>query len=208
MIYPDTKLEEKLWSEGHKLVLGLDEAGRGPLAGPVVASGVVISTPDEVVSEVRDSKKMTEKQRVKAYGEIKQKSLSYGIGIVGAKDIDTLGIQEAVLKAMMTVVEVVERKLNQKIDFIIADGINILPIKNYKMQKIQKGDLYHYSIAAGSVLAKVTRDRIMREYHEKYPEYGFDTHVGYGTKKHMEALRKYGPTDIHRRSFKPVRDVL
>jgi ribonuclease HII len=115
-----------------------------------------------------------------------------------------MGIQDAVLKAMSTVVEVVERKLGKKIDYIIADGMNILSIGNYKMEKIKEGDLYHYSIAAGSVLAKVTRDRIMWKYHEKYPEYGFDTHVGYGTKKHMEALKKYGATEIHRRSFGSV----
>jgi len=204
MIYPDTKLEERLWSEGYKLIVGLDEAGRGPLAGPVVASGVVISDLSQVIPEVRDSKKMTEKQRDKAYLEIKKLSLAYGIGLVGPREIDKMGIQKAVLQAMTTAVEIIERKLNSKVDYIIADGMNILSIKNYKMEKITKGDLHHYSIAAGSVLAKVTRDRIMREYHEKYPEYGFDTHVGYGTKKHMEALKKYGATEIHRRSFSPV----
>jgi len=204
MIYPDTKLEERLWSEGYKLIVGLDEAGRGPLAGPVVASGVVISDLSQVIPEVRDSKKMTEKQRDKAYLEIKKLSLAYGIGLVGPREIDKMGIQNAVLQAMTTAVEIIERKLNSKVDYIIADGMNILSIKNYKMEKITKGDLHHYSIAAGSVLAKVTRDRIMREYHEKYPEYGFDTHVGYGTKKHMEALKKYGATEIHRRSFSPV----
>jgi ribonuclease HII len=204
MIYPDTKLEEKLWGEGYKLVLGLDEAGRGPLAGPVLAGGVVLSNPNQVVPEVRDSKKMTPKKREEAYDKIKNLSLAYGVGMVGPRDIDRMGIQDAVLKAMSTVVEVVERKLGKKIDYIIADGMNILNIGNYKMEKIKEGDIYHYSIAAGSVLAKVTRDRIMRKYHEKYPEYGFDTHVGYGTKKHREALEKYGPTEIHRRSFGSV----
>jgi ribonuclease HII len=204
MIYPDTKLEEKLWEEGYKLVLGLDEAGRGPLAGPVLAGGVVLSNSNQVVPEVRDSKKMTPKRREEAYGKIKKLSLAYGVGMVGPRDIDRMGIQDAVLKAMSTVVEVVERKLGKKVDYIIADGMNILSIGNYKMEKIKEGDLYHYSIAAGSVLAKVTRDRIMWKYHEKYPEYGFDTHVGYGTKKHMEALKKYGATEIHRRSFGSV----
>jgi len=207
MIYPDTKLEERLWGEGYKLIVGLDEAGRGPLAGPVVASGVVISDLSQVIPEVRDSKKMTEKQRDKAFVEIKKLSLAYGIGLVGPREIDKMGIQNAVLQAMTTAVEIIERKLNSKIDYIIADGMNILSIKNYKMDKIKKGDLYHYSIAAGSVLAKVTRDKLMREYHEKYPEYGFDTHVGYGTKKHMEALKRYGATEIHRRSFKPVANL-
>jgi len=205
MVYPDIKLEEKLWKEGYKVVLGLDEAGRGPLAGPVVASGVVISDIKQVIPIVRDSKKMTEKQRNEAYDEIRKKSVAYGVGIVGSRDIDRLGIQRAVLEAMSIALEIVERKLNSKVDYIIADGENILSIPKYKMKKITKGDLLHYSISAASVLAKVTRDRIMYEYHTKYPVYGFDSHVGYGTKKHLEAISKYGICDIHRRSFKPIR---
>jgi ribonuclease HII len=205
MIYPDAKLEEKLWKEGYKVVVGLDEAGRGPLAGPVVASAVVISDTGQVIPKVRDSKKMTEKQRNETYDEIRKISLAYGVGIVGSRDIDSTGIQKAVLEAMRTALEVVEAKLKSKADYIIADGLNILDIPRYKMKKIKQGDAYHYSISAASVLAKVTRDRIMMEYHEKYPIYGFDTHVGYGTKKHMEAIKKYGICDIHRRSFKPIR---
>jgi ribonuclease HII len=207
MIYPDTKLEERLWSEGCKFVLGLDEAGRGPLAGPVVAGGVVITKESEIIPSVRDSKKMTKKQREEAFEKIKDSVLAYGIGIVGPAEIDRVGIQKAVLKAMITVLEVIEGKLNEKIDYIIADGPNILSIPRYKMDKIKEGDLYHYSISAGSVLAKVTRDRIMREYHKKYPEYGFNTHVGYGTKKHIEAIKKFGITKIHRKSFSPVKNL-
>jgi len=156
MIYPDTKLEESLWSEGYKLVLGLDEAGRGPLAGPVVAGGVVITKDSEIIPSVRDSKKMTKKQREEAFEKIKESVLTYGIGIVSSSEIDKIGIQKAVLKAMVTVLEVVEGKLNERIDYIIADGPNILSIPRYKMDKIKEGDLYHYSISAGSVLAKVT----------------------------------------------------
>jgi ribonuclease HII len=208
VIYPDTKLEESLWQEGYKYVIGLDEAGRGPLAGPVVAAGVVIRDVSQVVPLVTDSKKMSEKRRNEAFDQIQEKSTAFGIGIVSARDIDRMGIQKAVLEAMRISLEVVERKLNTKVDYIIADGMNIESISKYKMMKITKGDLLHYSISAGSVLAKVTRDRIMYEYHTKYPEYGFDTHVGYGTKKHMEALKRYGATDIHRRSFKPVSNVL
>ncbi len=204
MIYPDTKLEERLWSEGYKLVLGLDEAGRGPLAGPVVAGGVVITKESEIIPTVRDSKKMTEKQREEAFGKIQKSVLAYGVGIVGSSEIDEIGIQEAVLKAMTIVLEVIEAKLNERVDYIIGDGTNILSIPRYKMVKIKEGDLLHYSISAGSVLAKVTRDRIMREYHERYPEYGFDTHVGYGTKKHIEAIKKFGITEIHRKSFAPI----
>jgi len=204
MIYPDTKLEERLWSEGYKFVLGLDEAGRGPLAGPVVAGGVVITKDSKIIPTVRDSKKMTEKQRNEAFEKIKESVVAYGVGIVGPAEIDKIGIQEAVLKAMETVLEVIEAKLGERVDYIIADGSNILGIPRYKMDKIKQGDMYHYSISAGSVLAKVTRDRIMREYHKKYPEYGFDTHVGYGTKKHMEAIKRLGITEIHRKSFAPI----
>ena len=208
MVYPDTKLEELLWKQGFKIVVGLDEAGRGPLAGPVVASAVVISNINQVIPTVRDSKKMTEKQRNETYEKIKDMSHCYGIGIVGSKDIDSMGIQKAVLEAMKIALEVVEAKLNRKADYIIADGLNILDIPKYKMQKIKQGDLQHYSISAASVLAKVTRDRIMMDYHTKYPVYGFNTHVGYGTKKHMDTIKKYGICDIHRRSFKPISNIL
>lgn len=207
MVYPDTKLEEKLWKDGYKIVIGLDEAGRGPLAGPVVASGVVISDIKQIIPIVRDSKKMTEKQRNEAFDQICKISTAYGVGIVGSRDIDKLGIQKAVLEAMSVALEIVERKLNTKVDYIIADGKNILDIPKYKMKKITKGDLLHYSISAASVLAKVTRDRIMYDYHTKYPVYGFDSHVGYGTKKHLEAISKNGICDIHRRSFRPICDM-
>jgi ribonuclease HII len=208
MIYPDIKLEEELWKEGYKYVVGLDEAGRGPLAGPVVAGAVVILGEDQVVSDVRDSKKMSEKKRELAFVEIQKISSACGVGVVSASEIDTLGIQRAVQKAMMMAMEIVESKLGSKIDFVIADGENILSIPRYKMKKMNKGDLLHYSISAGSVLAKVTRDHIMYDYAKRFPEYGFDSHVGYGTKKHIEALEKFGACDIHRRSFNPVSKFL
>lgn len=208
MIYPDIKLEQELWKEGYKYVVGLDEAGRGPLAGPVVAGAVVILGEDQVVSDVRDSKKMSQKKRELAFVEIQKVSSACGVGVVSASEIDTLGIQRAVQKAMMMAMEIVESKLGSKIDFVIADGENILSIPRYKMKKMNKGDLLHYSISAGSVLAKVTRDHIMYDYAKRFPEYGFDSHVGYGTKKHIEALEKFGACDIHRRSFNPVSKFL
>ena len=204
MQYPDIELEKKLWKEGYKIVVGIDEAGRGPLAGPVSAGACVIVDESQVVDIVRDSKKMTEKQRDEAFDLIKEKSTAYGVGLVSAKEIDEIGIQKAVLKAMQIALEVVERKLNMKADYLIVDGTNVSILPNYKMDRIKAGDLAHYSIAAGSVLAKVTRDRLMVEFSKKYPIYGFDSHVGYGTKKHMEALQFHGPCPIHRRSFKPV----
>ena len=208
MQYPDIKLEKELWKKGFKIVVGIDEAGRGPLAGPVSAGAVVIEVEDQVVEKVRDSKKMTEKQRNEAFEKIKDISTAWGVGMVDSKEIDKIGIQEAVKKAMILALVHVERMLEKKAEYLIVDGLNVLPIIGYKMQKIKQGDLNHYSISAGSVLAKVERDRVMKEYAKKYPEYGFDSHVGYGTKLHMEMLKKFGPCDIHRRCFKPVRELL
>lgn len=204
IIYPDTKLEEKLWSQGYQIVAGLDEAGRGPLAGPVVAGCVVINSLDQVVPFVRDSKKMTKKKREEAFSLITERSFAFGYGIVSAADIDRLGIQKAVLEAMSIALQVVEEKVGKRVDYIIADGMNISSIPNYKMDKITQGDLLHYSISASSVVAKVVRDRIMYDYAKKYPIYGFERHVGYGTKSHMDVLKKHGPCIIHRRSFKPI----
>ena len=202
MVYPTLELEEKLWKKGYKIVAGLDEAGRGPLAGPVVAGCVVISSPSQVVDIVRDSKKMTKKQRDLAFDLIKEKSEAYGVGIVDAKRIDEIGIRYAVLEAMTKAISEVEKMLGKRVEYIIADG-GIYLLEDYSMESINKGDVNHYSIAAGSVLAKVTRDRLMEEYAKEYPEYGFEKHVGYGTKYHMEMISKYGPCEIHRRSFAP-----
>ena len=208
MQYPDIKLEKELWKKGFKIVVGIDEAGRGPLAGPVSAGAVVIQNEDQVVEKVRDSKKMTKKQREEAFQKIKDISTAWGVGLVDSKEIDRMGIQEAVKKAMILALVQVERMLKKKAEYLIVDGTNVLPIIGYKMMRIQEGDLFHYSISAGSVLAKVQRDRIMREYSKKYPQYGYERHVGYGTKLHMEMLEKYGPCDIHRRCFRPVRELL
>jgi len=202
MVYPTIDLEKKLWKKGFKIIAGIDEAGRGPLAGPVVAGCVCITSSDQVVDIVRDSKKMTERQRNEAYDLIIQKSQSYGVGIVDAKRIDKVGIRQAVLEAMTKAVSDMEKRLKQRVEYIIADG-GILLIEDYNMESINHGDLNHYSIAAGSVLAKVTRDRIMNQYANQYPKYGFEKHVGYGTKLHMEMIQKYGPCEIHRMSFAP-----
>lgn len=204
MVYPTLELEQKLWEKGFKIVAGIDEAGRGPLAGPVVAGCVVISSPEQVIESVRDSKKMTERQRNTAFDLIKEKSDAYGVGVVDAKRIDEIGIRYAVREAMVKAIEATEKMLGKRIDYIIADG-GIYLIEDYNMESINKGDLNHYSIAAGSVLAKVSRDRIMNQYANTYQTYGFEKHMGYGTKLHMEMIQKYGPCDIHRRSFAPFK---
>jgi ribonuclease HII len=208
MQYPDIELEKSLWKKGFKYVVGIDEAGRGPLAGPVAAGAVVIENGKQVVEKVRDSKKMTEKQREEAFEKIKEISTAWGVGLVDSREIDRIGIQDAVKKAMIIALVQVEKKLGKKAEFLIVDGTNVMPIIGYKMKRIKHGDLDHYSISAASVLAKVERDRIMKEYAIKYPEYGFDRHVGYGTKLHMDMLKEYGPCDIHRRCFGPVKRVL
>jgi len=202
MVYPTLDLEKKLWEKGFKIVVGIDEAGRGPLAGPVVAGCVCVTSKDQVVEIVRDSKKMTERQRNEAYDLIIQKSQGHGVGIIDAKRIDKVGIRNAVLEAMTKAVEEAEKMLKQKAEYIIADG-GIMLIEGYNMESINKGDLNHYSIAAGSVLAKVTRDRIMNQYANQFPKYGFEKHVGYGTKLHMDMIKKYGACEIHRLSFAP-----
>ncbi len=206
MIYPDTKLEEKLWKDGFKSVVGVDEAGRGPLAGPVVVGAVMIEKPDQVVEGVRDSKKMTKKRREKAFVEIQEKSSAFGIGIVDAKEIDRVGIKEAVKEAMVLAIKEVEKKIKKKVDYIISDGAVYL-LDDHRMMSISHGDLNHYSIAAASVLAKVSRDTIMEQYAKEYPDYGFEKHVGYGTKVHLDAISKYGICDIHRRSYEPIKSA-
>lgn len=207
MKYPDAKLEEKLWQKGFRYVLGVDEAGRGPLAGPVVVGAVLIENTKQVVENVRDSKKMTKKQREQAFVEIQEKSTAFGIGIVDAKEIDRVGIKEAVKEAMILAVSEVEKKIKKKVDYIISDGAVYL-LDDHKMMSISRGDLNHYSIAAASVLAKVTRDMIMEEYSKKYPNYGFEKHMGYGTKVHLDAISKHGICDIHRKSYEPIKSSL
>ena len=188
MIFPDIKLEESLWKKSFKYVVGIDEAGRGPLAGPVCAGAVLIDESTEILELVRDSKKMTEKQRELVYDEIKGRSKAWGICMVGNDVIDSLGIQEAVKIAMEGALKQVEEKIGSKADYLIVDGTNVSTISGSHMTKIKSGDTKHYSIAAASVLAKVERDRYMKEIAKRYPEYMFEKHVGYGTKQHMDLL--------------------
>lgn len=203
-IIPTITLEQQLWSQGFINVAGVDEAGRGPLAGPVTAGAVMIHKPEQVVEIVRDSKYMTAKQRDEAFSRIQELSSAWGVGIVSAQEIDELGINWAVKKAMEQALINLEKNFTLKLNYVIIDGIRTIPLDNFSSQKIKAGGLYHYSISAGSVLAKVTRDRLMMQYAEKFPEYGFAEHVGYGTKKHLEAIEKFGICELHRKTFKPI----
>lgn len=208
MVFPDIELEKKLWSRGIKYVVGIDEAGRGPLAGPVCAGAVVIDSKTELSPLVRDSKKMTEKQRNESFDFILSNSLACGVCMIDSKIIDRVGIQEAVRLAMEGALREVEKMLGKRAEYLIVDGVNVELIEDYNMLKIKGGDIKHYSISAASILAKVTRDRYMKEISKKYPEYGFEKHVGYGTKLHMDAIKKYGICPIHRRSFSPIKEMV
>ena len=183
---------------GFKSLAGVDEAGRGPLAGPVVASAVIVRD-FSFESAVDDSKKMTPRARERAYEEILSKCI-VSIGVVDVDAIDEINIYEATFKAMEEAV----MKLRQEPDAILVDG-NKAPRLPFRQFPIVNGDALSFSIACASVIAKVTRDRMMEYYDEIYPEYGFRKHKGYGTQDHLTALEKYGPCRIHRKSFEPVR---
>ena len=176
-------------------VAGIDEAGRGPLAGPVVAAAVILPK-DIFLPFLNDSKKVTEKRRDVLFDQIKQEAIAYGIGIASNALIDEINILQATYEAMREAIS----KLNKTPDILLVDAVHI-PGINIKQVGIVKGDAKSVNIAAASILAKVTRDRLMLEYDKIYPEYGFASNKGYGTAKHIEALKAYGACDIHRRSF-------
>ena len=208
MIIPTISLENSLWQQGYINVAGVDEAGKGPYAGPVTAGAVMIHDNRQIVKSVRDSKLMNRKQREDAFEMICENSSAFGIGIVDTKEIDKIGIDLAVKKAMLLALYAIEEKFRLQISFVIVDGSKTKPLEIYPSKRILKGGLYHYSISAGSILAKVTRDRIMLNMAYKYPQYGFEKHVGYGTKLHQHALEKYGPCEIHRKSYTPIKNLL
>lgn len=176
-------------------ICGIDEVGRGPLAGPVVAGAVILPKGKRILY-VNDSKKLSEKKRDELFDVIKEEALSYGIGIVSPERIDEINILQATYEAMHEAVN----KLSVKPDILLNDAVTI-PGIDVKQIPIIKGDAKSLSIASASILAKVTRDRLMTEYDSLYPEYGFARHKGYGTKVHIEAIKEYGPCPIHRRTF-------
>lgn len=192
-------IEKKLFQEGFCLVAGVDEAGRGPLAGPVVASACILS-PDAFFEGLDDSKKLSARQREKLYFSITAVSV-WSVGIVDSITVDEINILQATFKAMQIALE----NLPLKPDFVLFDG-NRAPKCEIPYEAIIDGDALHASIAAASILAKYTRDRLMFEFHKKWPDYRFDLHKGYGTELHLKKLKEHGPCPIHRHSFRPVRD--
>ena len=194
-----TKLKEyetKLYKDGLKYVAGIVEAGRGPLAGPVVV-GIAIMKPESFIEGVNDSKKVSEKKRELLYEQITNEAIDWAVGIVDQNEIDEINILNATKKALTMAIT----NLKIKPERILVDALEHIDTCKIPYTSIIKGDAKIYSISAASIIAKVTRDRIMREYDEIYPQYGFIAHKGYGTAKHMQAIREYGPCPIHRKSF-------
>lgn len=180
----------------YKYICGIDEAGRGPLAGPVVAAAVILPKDTEILY-LNDSKKLSEKKRNLLYDEIISKAISFGVGIAGVEDIEKLNILGATYKAMREAIS----KLSVVPDILLNDAVIIPELEQIKQVGIIKGDAKSISIAAASIIAKVTRDRLMIDYDKEFPKYGFAKHKGYGTKAHIEALRKNGMCKIHRKGF-------
>lgn len=191
------KIEKEIYEgENIELIAGIDEAGRGPLAGPVVVACVVMPK-DSMIEGVNDSKKVSEKKREKLYDIILEEAISYGVGIVDQKEIDRINILNATKEALTLAV----KSLTIKPNLILVDALNNIDTCGIPYKSIIKGDASCYNIAAASIIAKVTRDRIIRQWDEVYPQYGFAKHKGYGTAMHIEAIKEYGLCPLHRRSF-------
>lgn len=193
------KYETEAFQRGHARVAGVDEAGRGPLAGPVVAAAVILS-PDALPAGVNDSKKLTPEKREELFPLIQQKARAFGIGQASVAEIDTLNIYQAARLAMERAIEA----LDPAPDFLLTDAMPLPKFKAIPQKPLVHGDALSLSIAAASILAKVTRDRMMGQMQERYPQYGFENHKGYGTEEHLAALGSHGPCPEHRLSFGPV----
>ena len=193
------KYELELWNKGINLIAGVDEVGRGPLIGPVVAAAVILPK-DFVLEGLTDSKKLSEKKREAFYQIIKEKAISIGIGVIDEKRIDEINIYEATKEAMIMAIN----NLNSKPEHVLIDA---MPLDlTVPTTSIIKGDLLSISISAASVIAKVERDHMLYVIDKEYPMYDLKNNKGYGTKKHLEAIKKYGITKYHRLSYKPVYD--
>ncbi len=193
---PDFETEKSALNKGYKLVCGVDEAGRGPLAGPVCAAAVILP-PDIIIDGLNDSKKISEKKRELLYDVICEKALAYHISFGSLEEIEKYNILEATFLAMNRSID----GLNIKPDYALIDGNRVPKGIKVPCETVVKGDAKSASIAAASILAKVTRDRLLLEYDKEYPKYNFKKHKGYGTKEHTDLILKYGPCPIHRMSF-------
>lgn len=193
--------ENRLRAQGFHRIAGIDEAGRGPLAGPVVSAAVILKE-DCFIPGLNDSKKISQAKRIELFHQVEENAAAIGIGIISAEEIDRLNIYRAVKKSMNLAIS----ELRVQPDYVLIDAMELdIP---FPQESIVKGDANSVTIAAASIIAKVTRDRLMLECHDKYPQYGFNDHKGYGTKAHLESLKKYGPCPVHRKSFSPVQAVM
>ena len=202
------KVEEELYEQNHlTAIAGIDEAGRGPLAGPVVVACCIMPR-ESMIEGVNDSKKIAEKKREKLYELITEEAISYGVGIIGQNEIDEINILQATKKGLTMAIKDMEEKLKEKPelgiakpDAILVDALTKIDTDGIPYKSIVHGDAISYSISCASIIAKVTRDRIMRQWNEVYPQYGFEKHKGYGTAAHIQAIKEYGLCPLHRRSF-------
>ena len=190
------QIEEEMHNQGINYICGIDEAGRGPLAGPVVVAAAIMPR-NSMIEGVNDSKKLSEKKREALYELITNEAIAWGVGIIDQKEIDRINILNATKEGLTTAV----KSLQIKPDRIIVDALNGIDTLGIPYTSIIKGDAKCYSIAAASIIAKVTRDRIMRQWDEIYPMYGFEKHKGYGTAAHIAAIKEYGLCPLHRLSF-------
>ena len=200
------KIERELYQKGVKSICGIDEAGRGPLAGPVVVASVIMPE-GSMIEGVNDSKKVSEKKREKLYEQIIDEAVAYGVGIIDQNEIDRINILNATKEGLILCIKELEKDLKEKNrgiekpEIILVDALTKIDTDHIPYQSIIKGDAKSYSIAAASIIAKVTRDRIMRQWDEVYPEYGFAKHKGYGTAMHISAIKQYGICPLHRKTF-------
>lgn len=194
------KYEKKAKLQGFQKIAGVDEAGRGPLAGPVVAAACILP-PRVKFIHLNDSKQLTAEQRLKLFKALtRSKNICYGIGIIDHLMIDMINILQASIQAMLQAI----RQLQITPDLLLVDGMHLNDVIDIPSWKIIEGDALSQSVAAASILAKVTRDRLMQQYHDEWPHYNFKQNKGYGTPEHLEALEKFGPCPIHRKTFAPV----
>lgn len=192
------QIEKEIYEKDKNInyICGIDEAGRGPLAGPVVVASVIMPK-DSMIEGVNDSKKISEKKREKLYEQILEEAISYGVGIIDQEEIDKINILNATKEGLTRSL----KELKVRPDLILVDALTKIDTLGIPYTSIIKGDAKSYSIAAASIIAKVTRDRIMRQWDEVYPVYGFEKHKGYGTSAHIAAIKEYGLCSIHRKSF-------
>lgn len=195
------EIEEEIYNSGTEYICGIDEAGRGPLAGPVVVAAVIMPR-NSMIEGVNDSKKVSEKKRESLYEIITNEAIAYGVGIIDQKEIDRINILNATKEGLTMAV----KELSIRPNLILVDALKNIDTDGIEYRSIIKGDAKCYSIAAASIIAKVTRDRIMRQWDEVYPQYGFSKHKGYGTAAHIAAIEEYGLCPLHRLSF--VKNIL